>query len=80
MIETWLSALTRAWVTTVIAAALLLAAITTAPVWNTADYWRGLPQAFTFVGAGGPLPVADPPDQPPAQARGQAARAGHTGS
>jgi hypothetical protein len=74
-----LAALTRAWFTTVIASTLLVTALLTEPVWNSPDYWRSLPEAFALDGAGGPLPAADPPDRPAASARGQAARAGHTG-
>lgn len=79
MTDVLLSALTRAWVTAVIASTLLLAALTAEPVFSSAAYWRSLPEAFALVGGEGPSNV-DRPDPAGAVAQGQAARAGHTGS
>jgi hypothetical protein len=59
MIDVPLLALTRAWVVTVVASAVLLAAVGTEPIWNSAAYWRGLPRAFELVGDEGPPPVID---------------------
>ena len=75
-----LSALTRAWFTALIASALLLATLAAEPVWNSADYWRGLSEAFALVGGEGPSPIVDRRDPALVPAQGQAARAGHTGS
>jgi hypothetical protein len=48
MIDRALSALTAAWVTTVIATAILGAAFAIAPVWNSAVYLRALPRALSL--------------------------------
>ena len=53
MTDVLLSALTRAWFTAVIASTLLLTALATEPVFRSADYWRGLPEAFALVGGEG---------------------------
>lgn len=58
MIELSVAALARAWITTVIATALLFAALAMAQVWNSAVYLRSLPQALQLV-ADGPPPVID---------------------
>lgn len=58
MVEINLSALTKAWITTVIASVLLLVALATSQVWNNAVYLRGLTQALQLV-ADGPAPVID---------------------
>jgi hypothetical protein len=58
MIEMSLSALTKAWLTTVIASAMLLAALAAARVWNGAVYFQTLPHALQLVGDG-PPPVVD---------------------
>jgi hypothetical protein len=78
MTEVLLSALTRAWFTTVIASTLLLTALATEPIFSSAAYWRGLPEAFALVGGEGPL-IVDRWDPAEAAAKAQAARAGHTG-
>jgi hypothetical protein len=59
MIDVPLLALTRAWIVTVVAAAVLLLAVGTEPIWNSAAYWRGLPKAFELAGDEGPPPVID---------------------
>jgi hypothetical protein len=48
MLDKALSALTAAWVTTVIATALLVSALSIAPVWDTAGYFRALPGALSL--------------------------------
>jgi hypothetical protein len=58
MIDIPLSALTRAWLTTVIASAVLFAALAVAQVWNGAVYFRTLPHALQLV-ADGPPPIID---------------------
>ncbi|HXC90935.1 MAG TPA: hypothetical protein VNV18_12295 [Stellaceae bacterium] len=58
MIDTPLSALTRAWVVTTIASGLLVAALAAAQVWNGAVYMRTLPHALQLV-ADGPSPAID---------------------
>lgn len=59
MIDVSLVALTRAWVTTVVASVALLTAVATEQVWNSAVYWRGLPQAFALIRDEGPPPIID---------------------
>jgi hypothetical protein len=59
MIDMPLLALTRAWVVTVVASAVLLVAVGTEPIWNSAAYWRGLPKAFELVGDADTPPVID---------------------
>jgi hypothetical protein len=51
------TALTKAWVTTVIASGLLLLALTITQVWNSAVYFQGLPQAMAI--GDGPSPIID---------------------
>lgn len=51
------AALTKAWVTTVIASGLLFLALATAQIWNSAVYLQGLPQAM-IIGEG-PSPIID---------------------
>jgi hypothetical protein len=58
MHELSVDALTRAWLTTVVALALLLIACVTADVWNTQVYLRSLPNALQLV-ADGPPPAID---------------------
>ncbi len=48
MTEGALRALSRAWLTTVIATALLSAALAVAPVWNSAAYLSALPGALNL--------------------------------
>jgi hypothetical protein len=43
-----LRALTRAWITTVIATALLSTALAAAPMWDSAGYLRALPGALSL--------------------------------
>jgi hypothetical protein len=43
-----LRALTRAWITTVIATGLLCAALAIAPMWDSAGYLRALPGALSL--------------------------------
>jgi hypothetical protein len=43
-----LRALTRAWITTVIATALLSMALAVAPTWDSAGYLRALPGALSL--------------------------------
>lgn len=57
MIDVSLLALTRAWVVTVVASAALLTAVATEQLWNSAVYWRGLPQALELIGDEGPPPI-----------------------
>jgi hypothetical protein len=59
MIDISLLALTRAWFTTVVALAVLLASLTIEQDWNSAVYWRALPQALELVGNEGPPPIVD---------------------
>ena len=54
LIDISLLALTRAWVATVVAVAVLLASFAIEQDWNSAVYWRGLPQAFELIGDAGP--------------------------
>ena len=51
------AALTKAWVTTVIASGLLLLALAIAQVWNSDVYFQGLPQAMAI--GDGPSPIID---------------------
>lgn len=51
------AALTKAWVTTVIASGLLLLALAIAQVWNSAVYFQNLPQAMAI--GDGPSPIID---------------------
>lgn len=51
------TALTKAWVTTVIASGLLFLALATARIWNSTVYFQGLPQAIA-IGDGSP-PIID---------------------
>jgi hypothetical protein len=48
MAETAFSALVRAWVTTVIAVSLFLAALAFESAWNSGTYLQGLQDAFSF--------------------------------
>jgi ABC-type arginine transport system permease subunit len=48
MFDRALRALTAAWVTTVIATALLVSALSIAPVWDTLGYFRALPGALSL--------------------------------
>jgi hypothetical protein len=59
MIDISLLALTGAWFTTVVALAVLLASLTIEQDWNSAVYWRALPQALELVGDEGPPPIVD---------------------
>jgi hypothetical protein len=59
MIDVYLLALTRAWFATVVVSAVLLSSFSIEHVWNSAVYWRGLPQAFELIGDEGPPPVVD---------------------
>jgi hypothetical protein len=59
MIDFSLLALTRAWFTTVVALAVLLASAAIEQDWNSAVYWRGLPQALELMGDEGPSPIID---------------------
>jgi hypothetical protein len=43
-----LQALTRAWITTVIATLMLSAALAVTPVWDSASYLRALPGALSL--------------------------------
>ena len=45
--DTALKALTKAWITTVIATALLSAALAVSPVWDSAGYLSALPGALS---------------------------------
>ena len=83
VIETTLTALTKAWVTTVIASTLFCAALAIAQIWNGAAYFGALPQALSLAG--------ETPDPSVELWTGAAlkreldvsryaARAGHTGS
>jgi hypothetical protein len=58
MIDASLSALTKAWVTTMITVVLLCVALKLEQVWSTAVYMRTLPDALRLVGDG-PQPVID---------------------
>jgi len=58
LIDISLLALTRAWFATVVAVAVLLASFAIEQDWNSAVYWRGLPQAFELIGDEGP-PIVD---------------------
>ena len=58
LIDISLLALTRAWFATVLAVAVLLASFAIEQDWNSAVYWRGLPQAFELIGDEGP-PIVD---------------------
>jgi len=58
LIDISLLALTRAWFATVVALAVLLASFAIEQNWNSAVYWRGLPQAFELIGDEGP-PIVD---------------------
>jgi hypothetical protein len=51
------AALTKAWVTTMIATGLLFLALATAQVWNSTIYFQGLPQAMAI--GDGPAPIID---------------------
>jgi hypothetical protein len=51
------AALTKAWVTTVIASALLLLALAITQVWNSAVYFQSLPRAIAI--GDGPSPIID---------------------
>lgn len=51
------AALTKAWVTTMIAAGLLFLALAIAQVWNSDVYFQGLPQAMAI--GDGPSPIID---------------------
>jgi hypothetical protein len=59
MSDVWFRALTRAWVVTVVASAALLTAVAIEQIWNSAVYWRGLPQAFELIGDEGLRPIND---------------------
>jgi len=61
MIDISLLALTRAWFATVVALAvlLLLTSFAIEQDWNSAAYWRGLPQALELMGDEGPPPIID---------------------
>jgi len=50
MTETTLTALTKAWVTTVIASALFCTTLAIAQIWNGAVYLGALPQALSLAG------------------------------
>ena len=53
MTDLCLRALTRAWLITVLASAVLLGACATEQVWNSAAYWDDLPQAVELTGDDG---------------------------
>ena len=59
MLDISLLALTRAWVATVVAVAVLLASFAIEQGWNSAVYWRALPQAIELSGDEGPSPIRD---------------------
>jgi hypothetical protein len=48
MNDTALRALTRAWITTLIATALLTIALAVSPVWDSAGYLNALPGALSL--------------------------------
>lgn len=77
-----LSALFKAWATTITACGLLLAALSTAQIWNSEVYWHSLVPALALAEA--PPPLFDPLDEPIARPMDYparyAARAGQTGS
>ena len=81
MIETTLTALTKAWVTTVIASTLFCAALAIAQIWNGAVYLGALPQVLSLAGET-PDPSVElwtgAADPNPGFSR-YTARAGHTG-
>ena len=58
MIEDSLAALTKAWITTVVASSVLLIALATSQISNRAVYLRSLPQALQLV-TDGPPPIID---------------------
>jgi hypothetical protein len=59
MIDVYLLALARAWFATVVVSTVLLASFAIERVWDSAAYWRGLPQAFELIGDEGPPPIVD---------------------
>ncbi len=58
VIDLSLTALTKAWIATVIASGLLFTALATAQIWDRAVYLRSLPQAFQLI-SDGPPPIID---------------------
>lgn len=58
MIDLSLTALTKAWITAVIASGVLLMALATAQMSNRAVYLRCLPQALQLI-TDGPPPIID---------------------
>jgi hypothetical protein len=49
MIDTAVSALVRAWITTMIATSLIATAVALSRVWDTSVYLKGLQQALTLT-------------------------------
>lgn len=58
MIDLSLAALTKAWITSVVASGLLLVALATAQFSDRAVYLRSLPQALQLI-TDGPPPIID---------------------
>ena len=77
MIDLSLSALIRAWITTMIASGLLLVALALAQFWNNDAYKQGLRQALHITAEEPPPEVLGLYVDDPAEA--YMARAGHTG-
>ena len=78
MIDLSLSALIKAWITTMIASGLLLVVLALAQFWNNAAYVQGLRQALQITAEEPPPDVLGLYVEDPAEA--YAARAGHPGS